>query len=93
MVARRHDLSRGLLTVWRRAAGVAAGDDRRRGAVPEAAVFVPIEIDRDDGVVDGGRGADTAKIEVNLAGCRIVIDATIDPRLAAAVIAAVGTRR
>ena len=92
-VARRHDLSRGLLTVWRRAAGVAAGDDRRRRAVPEAAVFIPIEIGRDDGVAGGGRGAGTAKIEVNLAGGRIVIDAAIDPRLAAAVIAAVGTQR
>lgn len=89
-VARRHDVSRGLLTVWRRAAGVTAGEDRRRGAVREAAIFVPVEINRDDG---GDRRASTAKIEVELAGGRLVIDAAIDPRLAAAVIAAVCSRR
>ncbi len=92
-VARRHELSRGLLTVWRRAAGVGRSEDGRRDAVPETAVFVPVEIGRDNCVAGGGRRAGTAKIEVDLAGGRIVIDAAIDPRLAAAVIAAVSARR
>lgn len=90
-VARRHDVSRGLLTVWRRGAGVTSGEDCGRSTVPDAAVFVPVEVGGDEACA--GRRAGRARISVALPGGRIEIDAGIDPHLAAAVIAAMGGRR
>ena len=91
-VARRHGVNRGLLTAWRRQAGLTKRRCRAGSAVGQPSMFVPLEIVPDvnaRAVVGDDR---RARIEVELRGGRIVIDGDIDPRLAKAVVAAVRAR-
>lgn len=86
-VARRNGLNRGLLTVWRREAGV----------VPPAVMptFVPITVaDEPMPAVRAARRKPVpqtaaGRIEVDLRSGRLVFHGAVDPDLAAAVIAGV----
>lgn len=86
-VARRNEVNRGLLTVWRRQAGIVDGP-----RVPEAVGFVPVEIDGEGAKEtprhDRGAGG---RIELDLRTGRMVLSGGVDPELATAVIEA--TRR
>ena len=91
-IARRHGVNRGLLTVWRRQAGLTR---RRGGAAPEAPgadLFVPIRIAADAERPCDPRRTATARIEVELCGVRVMIDDGVDRRLAAAVVSAALSR-
>jgi transposase len=92
-VARRHGVNRGLLTVWRRQAGLT----RPRGGVANdapdgAAMFVPVKIAADAEGLSGQQQDTRPRIAVELRGGRILIDGGIDPRLAAAVVSAALSR-
>lgn len=91
-VARRHGVNRGLLTVWRRQAGLTKRRCRTRNAVREMPMFVPLEIVADTDARTVACQDRRARIEVELRGGRIVIDGDIDPQLASAVVAAVRSR-
>ena len=92
-VARRHGVNRGLLTTWRRMAGLGS----RVGAAPkpdgDGPLFVPVMLGLEarepaaTGTVDAA-----GRIEVELRAGRVVLTGALDPRLAAAVIAAVRGR-
>ncbi len=92
-VARRHGMNRGLLTVWRRQAGLTR---RRGGAVNHGAdaatMFVPVKIAADAGSRPDEPREAKARIELELRGGRIVIDGGVDPQLAAAVVSAALSR-
>jgi len=88
-VARRNGVNRGLLTVWRREAGVA----------PEAApmptpLFVPVTVAEDPTPTAAGdrraeaRETTPGRIEVDLRSGRLVFHGAVDPSLAAAVVTA-----
>lgn len=97
-VARRYGVSRGLLTVWRRQAGLVSDWD---GA---ASGFVPITVVADDAVDvadtvgSGGEcapslaarsdGRSEGRIELEFVGARLVVTGGVSPALAAAVISA-----
>ncbi|WP_132036123.1 IS66-like element accessory protein TnpA [Aquabacter spiritensis] len=91
-IARRHGVNRGLLTVWRRQAGLTKRRCRIANAVREMPMFVPLEIVADTDARTVACQDRRARIEVELRGGRIVIDGEIDPRLARAVVAAVRSR-
>lgn len=55
-------------------------------------MFVPVEIDIDEGTRASARPEPRSRIEVELRGGRIVIDGDINPRLASAVVAVVRSR-
>ena len=84
-VARRFGVSRGLLGIWRRNAGMTAAPSR-----PHAAGngFVPVVVEQgstssgSEAVRSGGR------IEIVLDGARAIIDGSVPPSLASAVICA-----
>lgn len=97
-VARRHGLNRGVLTVWRRAAGLTRLKARPRSTISKPATFVPVEVEaavapRIESGLSSAPHVSQGRIEVELVGGRIVIDADADPVLARAVIAAVRCRR
>lgn len=93
-VARRFGVNRGLLTVWRRQAGVSAVE-------PGPVDFVPIALategPRGEAVGEGGDGvtgpAAGGRIELDIGDARLVITGSIDPDLAGAVVAALARRR
>ncbi|MEC5383724.1 transposase [Aurantimonas sp. C2-6-R+9] len=91
-VARRNGMNRGLLTAWRRQAGLTRPRGCSAKVAGEPPMFVPLEIAPDPGTGavtgDGRRGL----IEFEFVGGRIVIGGDIDPRLASAVVAAVRSR-
>ena len=88
-VARRNGVNRGLLTVWRRKAGVVA--EATPGQTP---LFVPVTVadapmpapseDRHPAT----REAPPGRIEMDLRSGRLVFHGAVDPGLAAAIIAA-----
>ena len=92
-VARRWGVSRGLLSVWRRQAGLLSWD----GEEPS---FVPITVSSRDSPVGGANPPTSAKsvgaagrIEVEISAVRVVVTGSVDPALAGAVVAALrGTR-
>lgn len=88
-VARRNGVNRGLLTVWRREAGIVAE------ATPvQTPLFVPVTVtdapmpappeDRRPAT----REAPPGRIEMDLRSGRLVFHGAVDPGLAAAVVAA-----
>lgn len=93
-VARRFGVNRGLLTVWRRQAGVSAVE-------PEPVDFVPIALaaegPRREAVGEGGEvkagEAVGGRIELDIGDARLVITGSVDPDLAGAVVAALAGRR
>lgn len=88
-VARRNGVNRGLLTVWRREAGV----------IPEAApvetpLFVPVTVAEEptpappESRCSSARETAPGRIEMDLRSGRLVFHGAVDPGLAAAVVAA-----
>jgi transposase len=85
-VARRWGVSRGLLSVWRRQAGLVSWET----AVPS---FVPIMVSADEpmerSVAENVDGTSVAgRIEVEIGAARMVVTGDVDPVLASAVVAA-----
>lgn len=94
-VARRHGVNRGLLTVWRRQAGIVPEDTAAEANAP---LFIPVTVAEDTPRAEGVKGRHPAaaelsagRIELDLRAGRLVFCGPVDPALAAAVIAA--TRR
>ena len=87
-VARRNGVNRGLLTVWRRQAGLSKRGKGAKKAEVGLPMFVPITVGTEVAANACTRRDDKPRIEVEFAGGRIVIDRDIDPRLAAAVVTA-----
>lgn len=81
-VARRHGVNRGLLTAWRRQAGVVI-------SAPIGAGFVPIEVE--EPAIPAGR-ADPGGIDVDLRAGRVAMRGSVDPALAVAVLSALRGR-
>lgn len=92
-VARRFGVSRGLLSVWRRQAGLTGDWD------DPAPSFVPITVAANDAEADGiARSAcgpsqmlvtrPEGRIELEFAGARLVVTGGVEPSLAAAVVSA-----
>jgi transposase len=88
-VARRNGMNRGLLTVWRRAAGVAP-----EAAPAETPLFVPVIGAEELALTSPGHRDPAARepapgrIEMDLRNGRLVFHGAVDPGLAAAVVAA-----
>lgn len=91
-VARRNGVNRGLLTTWRRMAGLGS----QAGVAPKAGedvpLFVPVMLGSRAGEAAVAGAVETGRIEVELRAGRVVLTGALDPRLAAAVIAAVRGR-
>jgi transposase len=71
-VARRYGLNRGLLTTWRRQAGVV-------DPPPVDAGFVPVEV---EGPTIPAERADPGSIDVDLRAGRVTIRGSVDPAFA-----------
>jgi len=88
-VARRNGVNRGLLTVWRREAGVVP-----EAAAAETPLFVPVMVADTPPPNPAEERRATApepapgRIELDLRGGRLVFHGAVDPGLAAAVVAA-----
>lgn len=88
-VARRNGVNRGLLTVWRREAGVVA-----EAAPMQTPLFVPVTVAEETTPAPpedrrpAPREVPPGRIEMDLRGGRLVFHGAVDPDLAAAVIAA-----
>ncbi len=89
-VARRHGVARGVLSVWRRQAGVVSA------AIPS---FVPIEVGGEDGAIEthehghfGGTGlrhlATRGVVEIELCGARIRVGPDVAPATLSMVLTA-----
>ena len=92
-VARRHGLNRGLLTAWRRAAGLDVDTVTPRTRASGFAVpgFIPVEMMKDARSVLGNpaRGSLPAgRIEVDLRSGRVSMSGDVDPALARSVLGA-----
>jgi transposase len=85
-VARRWGVNRGLLSVWRRQAGLMSWD--------AAPTFVPITVSMDspvEGPIPATTDGDVSvagRIEVEIDAARMVVTGSVDPALASAVVAA-----
>lgn len=103
-MARRWGVNRGLLTVWRRHVGLVQASPTR-GTARELH-FVPISIADDDhplgrnldaavsGLASDPTGSvDAGRIEVEIAGSRMVVTGQVDPAVAAAMVAALRRSR
>jgi transposase len=92
-VARRNGVNRGLLTVWRREAGVVA-----EAAPVQAPLFVPVTVAEEappappEDRRSATREAPPGRIEMDLRSGRLVFHGAVDPGLATAVIAAAWVR-
>lgn len=90
-VARRFGVNRGLLTVWRRQAGLMSWE-------VEAGSFVPITVSApeatDTAVHAPSAGGVPAlgRVELDIYGARLVMTGCVDPALAGAVVAALARR-
>lgn len=89
-VARRNGVNRGLLTVWRREAGVVA----EMAPPMQTPLFVPVTMVEETTPAPpedrrpATREAPPGRIEMDLRSGRLVFHGAVDPGLAAAVIAA-----
>ena len=95
-VARRHGVSRGLLSVWRRQAQAETGDGTN--------LFVPVEVGQEqaaseamdrlaDIALPSSAGSAAGRIEFDLRRGRLVFSGGVDPGLAAAIVEAARSRR
>jgi len=87
-VARRNGVNRGLLTVWRREAGVV-----QQAAPVETPLFVPVTVaegpsPHSEDRRPTARETVPGRIEMDLRSGRLVFHGAVDPGLAAAVVAA-----
>jgi transposase len=84
-VARRFGVNRGLLTVWRRQAGLTSW---------EATNFVPITVRSEEPAESlihapsAGGASEMSRIELDIGRARLVMTGRVDPALAGAVVAA-----
>jgi transposase len=83
-VARRHDISPGLLFLWRRQATRAHVAERGDRGTPPG--FVPVAI-----TGCGGPSEEQAAIEIEVGAVRIRVKGTVDRQALCEVLAAVGT--
>ncbi len=81
-VARRNGVNRGLLTAWRRQAGVVCSPPIEPG-------FIPVEVE--DSAVSAERTV-PGSIDVDLRAGRVAIRGGVDPALAVAVLSALRGR-
>jgi len=94
-VARHWGVSRGLLSVWRRQAGLV----RSKAAVETTPPlqFVPITIAGEDRQLEhsspGKKEAPAGRIELEICESRLVLTGTVDPALAAAIVGALRVPR
>ncbi|HEY0834986.1 MAG TPA: transposase [Azospirillum sp.] len=88
-VARRNGVNRGLLTVWRREAGVVpdAAPAQTPLFVPVTVADAPMPAPPEDRRPAAGETA-PGRIEMDLRSGRLVVHGAVDPGLAAAVVAA-----
>ncbi|RVK06509.1 IS66-like element accessory protein TnpA [Sinorhizobium meliloti] len=94
-VARRWGVNRGLLTVWRREAGLTSR--RSEQACAQQAMFVPVTVvgertlhqSASSDIASGASG----RIEIEIAGARLTVIGSVAPELAQAVVAALRGRR
>ncbi|WP_341992893.1 transposase [Azorhizobium sp. AG788] len=86
-VARRSGVNRGLLTVWRREAGIVP-----QVAPVEMPLFVPVTVAEEPPPSEDRRPTARepvpGRIEMDLRSGRLVLHGAVDPSLAAAVVAA-----
>lgn len=86
-VARRNGVNRGLLTVWRRQAGIVP-----QVAPVEMPLFVPVTVAEDPPHSEDrrltAREPVPGRIEMDLRSGRLVFHGAVDPNLATAVVAA-----
>lgn len=89
-VARRFGVSRGLLGIWRKNAGLTAAASRPRSIGNS---FVPVVVEQGSISPRGvGRGSH-GRIEIILDHGRAIIEGSVSPSLASAVICALRGRR
>lgn len=88
-VARRNGVNRGLLTVWRREAGVVpeASPAQTPLFVPVMVADAPMPVPPED-PRPAARETTPGRIEMDLRSGRLVVHGAVDPGLAAAVVAA-----
>jgi len=94
-VARRWDVNRGLLNVWRREAGLTSRRSAKTCA--QQAMFVPVTV-VGDRTPPGSLPSDAAhfaagRIEIEIAGARMTVIGSVAPELAQAMVAALRGRR
>jgi transposase len=89
-VARRFGVNRGVLTVWRRQAGLTSWDAPSFvpiSVAPAEPTGAAVDLPSADGIAAKGR------IELDIDGARLVMMGHVDPALAGAVVAALARRR
>ena len=91
-VARRNGVNRGLLTTWRRMAGLGSQAGTATKVGGDGPLFVPIMLGSEAGGSAVSGAVEAGRIEVELRAGRVVLTGALDPHLAAAVIAAVRGR-
>ena len=94
-VARRWGVNRGLLNVWRREAGLISR--RSAKACVQQAMFVPVTVVGDQ-MSCGHEPSDVSpiaagRIELEIAGARMILVGSVAPELAQAMVAALRARR
>ncbi|MER9275558.1 transposase [Mesorhizobium sp. M0643] len=96
-VARHWGVSRGLLSVWRRQAGLVQA--KAAAETTPALQFVPITIAGEDRQVEHAGAAkhevptSAGRIELEIGESRLVLTGSVDPTLAAAIVDALRVRR
>ncbi|WP_322883340.1 transposase (plasmid) [Sinorhizobium medicae] len=94
-VARRWGVNRGLLNVWRREAGLTSR--RSEQACAQQAMFVPVTV-VGERTLHQSASSDIAsvasgRIEIEIAGARMIVIGSVAPELAQAMVAALRGRR
>ncbi|MGO4319758.1 transposase, partial [Agrobacterium sp. MCAB5] len=89
-VARAFGVSRGLLGIWRKSAGLTTTGSRPRSI---GTGFVPVVVDQGSTLKGGESQGSAGRIEIVLDGARAIIDGSVPPSLASAVICALRERR
>lgn len=89
-VARRFGVSRGLLGIWRKNAGLTATPSRPHSG---GNGFVPVVVEQGSPVSGSEALGSGGRIEIVLDGARAIIDGSVPPSLASAVICALRGRR
>ena len=86
-VARRWGVNRGLLSVWRRQAGLMSWETAAPSFVP-ITVSPAVPVDGSIATMAAGDGSAVGRIEVEIGAARVVVTGDVEPALASAVVAA-----
>jgi len=89
-VARQFGVSRGLLGIWRKSAGLTAAGSRPH-SIDNG--FVPVVVEQGSTSPGGESRGSGDRIEIVLDGARAIIEGSVPPSLASAVIFALRGRR